>query len=80
MRSAAVAATFALLALFATPGLAQDVDCHEDLEKAVELVDQRWSFKLFKPGAFDLEGAGERRGAYGGRFPTGGGVVRFSDK
>lgn len=32
------------------------VNCLKDLKKAVKLIDARWSFKLFKPGAFDLEG------------------------
>ncbi len=30
------------------------VDCHKDLKKAVELIDQRWSFRLFKPGAVNF--------------------------
>ena len=32
------------------------VNCLKDLKKAVELIEDRWSFKLFKPGAFDLQG------------------------
>ena len=33
----------------------RNVNCHRDLRKAVELIDARWSFKLFKPGTVDFE-------------------------
>lgn len=35
------------------------VDCHKDLKKAVQLLDERWSFKIFKPGAVDFRGVYE---------------------
>lgn len=35
---------------------AKKVNCLKDLKKAVELIDIRWSFKVFKPGAYDLQG------------------------
>ncbi len=38
------------------PQKPKKVNCLKDLKKAVELIDYRWSFKLFKPGAFDLQG------------------------
>ena len=31
------------------------VDCDKDLKKAYELIDDDWSFELFKPGYVDLE-------------------------
>jgi C-terminal processing protease CtpA/Prc len=34
----------------------KSVDCHKDLKEAVEIIDNLWSFKLFKPGTVDLEG------------------------
>lgn len=49
----------ALLCWVSSTALAQKepkrVDCHKDLKKAVELIDARWSFKLFKPGTVDFE-------------------------
>ena len=33
----------------------ESVDCHRDLREAVELINDMWSFKLFKPGYVDLE-------------------------
>lgn len=36
---------------------ADKVDCHKDLKKARELIDDYWSFKLFKPGYVDLDAA-----------------------
>lgn len=42
------------------PAPANDVDCLRDLREASKLIDERWSFKLFKPGAIDI---GETRTA-----------------
>ncbi len=63
MRCALIVLTAALM--LAAPGRAlgqkkpKRVDCHKDLKKAVELIDQRWSFKLFKPGAVNFRQAYE---------------------
>ncbi|KPK75328.1 MAG: hypothetical protein AMS25_18515 [Gemmatimonas sp. SM23_52] len=51
----------ALLCCVPSTALAQKkpktVNCHRDLEEALEIVDALWSFKLFKPGTVDLEQA-----------------------
>lgn len=53
-----ISAVMAVLILAFPPTAAgQKVDCRKDLKKARELIDQLWSFKVFKVGAFDLEGS-----------------------
>ncbi len=44
-----------LLIALPFPAQARKIDCKKDLKKAYELVNDYWSFKLFKPGAYDLE-------------------------
>ena len=34
-----------------------EVNCLRDLREAARLIDERWSFKLFKPGQIDLDAA-----------------------
>lgn len=47
-----------ILSLPVTSAAAQKkIDCEKDLKKAVELIDEGWSFKMFKPGAVDFVGA-----------------------
>jgi C-terminal processing protease CtpA/Prc len=43
----------ASLATAATP--AKKIKCDKDLKKARELIEERWSFKIFKPGYVDLD-------------------------
>lgn len=53
-------ATFLLVPLILLPAkleAQENIDCKKDLKKAVELIDDMWSFKLFKPGAVDLQAA-----------------------
>lgn len=54
---AASLALLSLLTAFAATANGQKVYCHKDLKKAHELIDDRWSFKLFKPGWVDLDAA-----------------------
>ncbi|HWV57638.1 MAG TPA: S41 family peptidase [Longimicrobiales bacterium] len=51
-----------LPAVLATPAAAfsQDVDCVRYLDRAIEMIDQYWSFTVFKVGAYDLAGERER--------------------
>ncbi len=55
---ASLVAALAAMCLTTTNAQAQKkpkkVDCHKDLKKAVELIDEQWSFKIFKPGAVDF--------------------------
>lgn len=52
---AAALAVLSLLTVSATAANAQKVNCPKDLKKAHELIDDMWSFKLFKPGWVDLD-------------------------
>jgi C-terminal processing protease CtpA/Prc len=58
MRYLAPLLTALVLSTSATDALAQKkpkkIDCQKDLKKAVELIDDMWSFKLFKPGSVDF--------------------------
>jgi C-terminal processing protease CtpA/Prc len=51
---AAFAATCLITATAQAQKKPKKVDCRKDLEKAAQLIDARWSFKIFKPGAVDI--------------------------
>jgi carboxyl-terminal processing protease len=51
---AAIAATCLTTATAQAQKKPKKVDCHKDLEKAAQLIDARWSFKIFKPGVVEI--------------------------
>ncbi len=58
LRTVAAALVLAFLAANPAPAASsKKVNCHKDLKKVRELINDRWSFKIFKPGAVDLDEA-----------------------
>lgn len=58
LRTVAAALVLAFLTASTAPAASpKKVNCRKDLKKARELINDRWSFKLFKPGAVDLDEA-----------------------
>jgi hypothetical protein len=58
MRTISTLLSALLVVTILRPAEAQEpekVDCHKDLKKAYEFVDDAWSFEIFKPGYVDLE-------------------------